>query len=141
EYSEHNGQKIVRHLPSFWSEYQICYRIISLLLEDSTLKTSKDAAVINALELGADSEQAIAISEVFDSKVSIVTGYARTGKRRTVQILVELLLQENSELTIKICAPTGIAAQNLQERLLSHKSEQVRDFFSDVDNKCRTIHS
>lgn len=141
EYSEHNGQKILRHLPSFWSEYQICYRIISLLLEDSTLKTSKDAAEINALELGADSEQAIAISEVFDSKVSIITGYAGTGKSRTVEILVELLLKENSDLNIKICAPTGIAAQNLQERLLSHKSEQVRDYFSDVENKCRTIHS
>src|SRR5699024_4326901 len=27
EYSEHNGKALLRHLPSFWSEYQICDRI------------------------------------------------------------------------------------------------------------------
>src|SRR5699024_4248378 len=141
EYSEHNGKALLRHLPSFWSEYQICDRITSLLLEENFLKTSKSVIEKKAAELGADEKQALAISEVFNNKVSIVTGYAGTGKSKTIEILSELLLEENTDLDIKICAPTGIAAQNLQKRLLANKSAQIKQYFSHPENKCKTIHS
>src|SRR5699024_8722134 len=70
-----------------------------------------------------------------------ITGYAGTGKSKTIEILTELLLKENNNLDIKICAPTGIAAQNIQKRLLSSKTEQVKDYFSFPENSCKTIHS
>ncbi|HLR41519.1 MAG TPA: AAA family ATPase, partial [Virgibacillus sp.] len=130
EYSEYNGKTLLRHLPSFWSEYQICDRIISLLLEENFLKSSKNVIETKAAELGADEKQALAISEVFNNKVSIVTGYAGTGKSKMIEILSELLLEENTDLDIKICAPTGIAAQNLQKRLLANKSAQIKQYFS-----------
>lgn len=140
EFSEYQGRYSFKHLPSFWSEMQICDRIITLLQADTILKTSKEVAEMEALELGADADQAAAISEVFHQKVSIITGGPGTGKTRTIESLVNLLLAENPQLNIKICAPTGAAAQNLQDRLLSSSSKKVRDYFASSENKCQTIH-
>src|SRR5699024_5230433 len=102
EYSEYNGKASLRHLPSFWSEYQICERVINLLLKKPFLNDSKNTIETKAAKLGADEKQAIAISKVFNHKVSIITGYAGTGKSKTIEILTELLLKENNNLDIKI---------------------------------------
>src|SRR5699024_155985 len=109
--------------------------------EENFLKTSKSVIEKKAEELGADEKQALTISEDFNNKVSIVTGYAGTGKRKTIEKLSQLLLEENTDIYNKICAPTGIADQNLQKRLLANKSSQIKQYFSHPENKCKTIHS
>ncbi|MFD1848934.1 ATP-dependent DNA helicase [Oceanobacillus bengalensis] len=141
DFNEYNGRYSLYHLPTYWSEYQLAKRILEILHGNSILKTSKDIAKLKAINYGADTEQALAISEVFDNKVSIITGGAGTGKSKTIEILANVLLDENANLSIRICSPTGIAAQNLQNRLINSPSEKVRIYFSDSINKSRTIHS
>ncbi|GLO68337.1 MULTISPECIES: AAA family ATPase [Oceanobacillus] len=141
DFSEYNGRYSLYHLPTYWSEYQLAKRILEIIHGKSILKTSKDVAKLKAINYGADTEQALAISEVFDNKVSIITGGAGTGKSKTIEILANVLLDENANLSIRVCSPTGIAAQNLQNRFMTSPSENVRSYFSDSVNKCRTIHS
>lgn len=139
-YDEYKGRHSLFHLPTYWSEYQIAKRTLELIKNKRFLKTSKDVAKRKALEYGGDKEQAVAVAEVFNNKVSIITGGAGTGKSKTIEILTSVLLEENPNLIIRICAPTGIAAQNLQSRLLTSPLEKVHTYFSKPENKCQTIH-
>lgn len=141
DFNEYNGKPYLNHLPSYWSEQQICKRIISLLQAKPLFNVSKNKIYQKALERGADSKQAAAISNAFENKVSIITGGPGTGKSQTIKMLVEIALEEKPDINIKICGPTGRAAQNLQDRLLKSQFKQVRDYFSDEENKCRTAHS
>lgn len=140
EYNEYEGKKRIIHLPSYWSEYQIAKRIIELMKEEVLLQTSPDVIRFKAEALGADAAQAKAISEVFSNKVSLITGGPGTGKSYTIETLVSLILEENMEYKIRIVAPTGIAAQNLQLRLSQSEDERVQKYFENDNNKCRTIH-
>lgn len=141
DFNMYNGNYSLHHLPTYWSEYQLVKRILEILDGKSILQSSKDRVKHKAINYGADLEQATAINGVFDNKVSIITGGAGTGKSKTIEILVNILLDDDKNLSIRICSPTGIAAQNLQQRLINSPSENVRIYFSNPDNKCRTIHS
>jgi len=141
DFEDYEGRLMLRHVPSYWSELQIAQRIVTILTDKPFLKTPVETVKKKARQLKADQEQANAIGAVFSDKVSIITGGPGTGKSHTIETLVALLLEENLEYRIKICAPTGNAAQDLQRRLERSTSPVVREYFNDNENKCRTIHS
>ncbi len=66
--------------------------------------------------------QKIACLNAFLNNFNIISGGPGTGKTTTVSKLLLLLLKENPNLKIKICAPTGKAAARLQESLSKTKS-------------------
>lgn len=138
---EDGGSEKLLHLPTYWSEYQIAQRVASILMAEKTLHTPRNIIELKARYWDADSDQVEAIINAFESKFSIITGGPGTGKSKTIEILTTLLLDEDESMTIKICAPTGIAAQNLQERLMQSESEKVKKYFKKEENSCRTIHS
>ncbi|HTO14184.1 MAG TPA: exodeoxyribonuclease V subunit alpha [Edaphocola sp.] len=61
--------------------------------------------------------QKIACLNAFVNNFNIISGGPGTGKTTTVSKLLMILLKENIDLKIKICAPTGKAAARLKESL------------------------
>ncbi|WP_374723600.1 ATP-dependent DNA helicase [Calidifontibacillus erzurumensis] len=141
EFQEYNGQYQLRHLPSYWSELQICQRLVTLLKEPLSLNKGSFCKKDAISQFRCDAEQATAIERVFDHKVSIITGGPGTGKSRTIEVLSHFLLKENPNLLLRVCAPTGMAAQNLQQRFVTSASNEVKEYFSQKENQCKTIHS
>lgn len=135
-----NERFYLNYLPLYWSEYQLVSRMIDILKTDSILQTAAELAEAQSLQLGADASQAKAIKSVFESKVNYWTGGAGSGKTTTIVLLCHLLLNENKNYQIKIVAPTGIAAQRLQEAFEHSPYGNVRDYFSAEENKASTIH-
>jgi exodeoxyribonuclease V alpha subunit len=66
--------------------------------------------------------QKIAAFAALTNNFCIITGGPGTGKTFTVTGILALLLEQNRNLKIKLCAPTGKAAARLQESIRNTKT-------------------
>ncbi len=72
-------------------------------------------------------QQRQAITTALGSSFSIITGGPGTGKTFTVAHLVMILLTQNPQLRLALVAPTGKAAQRMQESLAAALSMAMGD--------------
>jgi exodeoxyribonuclease V alpha subunit len=97
---------------------------------DNYLENLKEKKLLNE-------NQIIAIENVKNSSISIITGGPGTGKTHLVKYLILAVLDslniEKKDLKIAICAPTGKAKSNLEEKISSN--------FLDVSIESKTLHS
>ena len=94
-----------------------------------------------------DEYQKQAAKLALTNQLAIITGGPGTGKTTTVVKILALLLQQNLDLSIALCAPTGKAAMRLQESIANGKQDQanVASLFSPqtldiIPEKVSTIH-
>ncbi|AOG60397.1 exodeoxyribonuclease V alpha subunit [Spiroplasma helicoides] len=59
-------------------------------------------------------DQVRAINTFMNNKVCLVSGGAGTGKTRLIQTLVDIVKFNDKDAIIKICAPSGMAANNVK---------------------------
>ena len=98
------------------AEDTIARKLVSMSLDkvkkcinlDKKIKEQEEKIGIKLSE-----EQKNAIKNVFESKVSIITGGPGTGKTTIIKMLVNLFKYENKSLAL--CAPTGRAAKRITE--------------------------
>ena len=76
--------------------------------------------------------QKIAAILALRSKFSIISGGPGTGKTTTVGKILTLMLKKNPELIIKMVAPTGKAADRLNESIKAFKQTDGKNIKSDI---------
>ncbi len=76
--------------------------------------------------------QLVASTLSFLNNFTIITGGPGTGKTTTVAKILSLLYEENSELNVKLAAPTGKAAMRMKESLSAN--EQIPKEFREKIN-------
>lgn len=79
----------------------------------ATAKPLTDRAAAAAVAKGLDAQQLIAVENVLEHGLSILTGGPGTGKSRTVAAVVSLV--EARGRSVALAAPTGRAAKRLEE--------------------------
>ncbi|MBF0226503.1 MAG: exodeoxyribonuclease V subunit alpha [Desulfobacterales bacterium] len=67
--------------------------------------------------------QKIAVFSALMNNFSVISGGPGTGKTYTVTKILALLLEQNIDIKIKLCAPTGKAAARLQESIRQAKEK------------------
>lgn len=108
----------------WWQEHTLAQKIHTLLSFNSQLNPSKQLNTDNPphvdlshLPSSMHPLQKQAIIKAMNSQLLLITGGPGTGKTWTVSKLVLTLLQQNPALKIALAAPTGKAAQRMQEAL------------------------
>ncbi len=97
---------------TFWAEFQLVHHIKRL----TSVVQSID--VMPTLSSYLNSQQHEAITRALASSFCIITGGPGTGKTFTVaQLVMALLSQADKPLQLALTAPTGKAAQRMQESL------------------------
>lgn len=86
--------------------------------------------------------QKIAASVVVTKSFSIISGGPGTGKTTTLIKIIALLLEQDSNLKIQLCAPTGKAAIRMLEAINSRKNEinLNPNIIDKMPNTAQTIH-
>ena len=80
---------------------------------------------VNLNSYFADEHQRQAAKLALTNQLAIITGGPGTGKTTTVVKILALLLEQNPQLSIALCAPTGKAAMRLQESIANGKQDQT----------------
>lgn len=109
----------------FYYEYRVATKIHQL----SKSYPDSDKASILLMQLETirnthklpNQEQFAAIQNCISHQLSIITGGPGTGKTTTVTLLLWALshLYRNEKLNVKICAPTGKAANRVKESIMN----------------------
>jgi exodeoxyribonuclease V alpha subunit len=74
------------------------------------------------------------------SRLTVVSGGPGTGKTTTVVGMLACLLDENPALTIALAAPTGKAAQRMQEALLARAASLPDEIAARLPRTSQTLH-
>ena len=112
-----NGTIYLNYLPSYWSEWQIADRLWAIQDTPSSLQRIEENDIANIVDsFPVTTEQKESVKDIFQKKVSIVTGGAGTGKTEVILMMIEALRTLSPDSIIRITAPTGRAVQNLKER-------------------------
>lgn len=74
------------------------------------------------------------------SRLTVVSGGPGTGKTTTVVAMLACLLDAHPSLTIALAAPTGKAAQRMQEALLARASSLPDEIAERLPRSARTLH-
>lgn len=101
---------------AFEAEKDITDDILRLMTSDggkAGLRREKIESSLDRLEKELDATQRVAARNAFSSSVSVMTGGPGTGKTHTIRTI--LRAAENAGLTVRMCAPTGRAAQRMEE--------------------------
>jgi len=90
-----------------------------------------------------EKEQLQAVGMALCSNFSIITGGPGTGKTTIISVIIAMLLQQQPELEIMLCAPTGKAQARMQESIIAELgnlqiSPELRAKMSSL--QCATIH-
>lgn len=80
--------------------------------------------------------QKVAAFAALTHSFSVISGGPGTGKTFTVAVMLRLLLEQNSRLNIKLCAPTGKAAARLAEAI----QQSLPDYGEKLSQNISTIH-
>lgn len=83
----------------------------------NTNRQAKEQPDLSHLPSNMYPEQKAAIKAALSNRFTLITGGPGTGKTWTVAQLVLTLLRDNPKLNIALAAPTGKAAQRMQEAL------------------------
>lgn len=86
--------------------------------------------------------QKVAAYAAITGNFCIISGGPGTGKTYTVTNIMALLLEQDEELQISVCAPTGKAAARLQESIRKTKAEIKcpRHLLEKIPEEATTIH-
>ena len=98
----------------WWDEYRLAQAIKQL---NRHIPSTLADADLQQLSLGTHPQQAQAIKVALQSGFTLITGGPGTGKTFTLVRILIALLQQNSQLTVALAAPTGKAAARMQEAL------------------------
>ena len=98
----------------WWDEYRLAQAIKQL---NRHIPSTLADADMQQLSLGTHPQQAQAIKVALQSGFTLITGGPGTGKTFTLVRILIALLQQNSQLTVALAAPTGKAAARMQEAL------------------------
>jgi exodeoxyribonuclease V alpha subunit len=74
------------------------------------------------------------------SRLTVVSGGPGTGKTTTVAGMLACLIDANPSLTIALAAPTGKAAQRMQEALLARAASLPADIAERLPRTSQTLH-
>lgn len=96
-------------------------RVYSADKETDTEKLLEELKAIQNIHNLPNQEQFNAIKNSISRKLSIITGGPGTGKTTTVTLLLWALanLYRGQKLSVKICAPTGKAANRVKESIMN----------------------
>jgi len=84
--------------------------------------------------------QRAAAALALSSRLTVVSGGPGTGKTTTVVAMLACLLDAHPTLTIALAAPTGKAAQRMQEALLARASSVPNDIAERLPRSAQTLH-
>jgi exodeoxyribonuclease V alpha subunit len=84
--------------------------------------------------------QRAAVALALASRLTIVSGGPGTGKTTTVVGLLASLIDENPELSIALAAPTGKAAQRMQEALAARAGMLPPEIAARLPRSAQTLH-
>ncbi|HNC86105.1 MAG TPA: exodeoxyribonuclease V subunit alpha, partial [Agitococcus sp.] len=98
----------------WWDEYRLAQAIKQLNRHIPSTLADVD---LQQLSVGTHPQQAQAIKVALQSGFTLITGGPGTGKTFTLVRILIALLQQNSQLTVALAAPTGKAAARMQEAL------------------------
>ena len=98
----------------WWDEYRLAQAIKQL---NRHIPSTLADADLQQLSVGTHPQQAQAIKVALQSGFTLITGGPGTGKTFTLVRILIALLQQNSQLTVALAAPTGKAAARMQEAL------------------------
>ncbi|WP_297924668.1 exodeoxyribonuclease V subunit alpha [uncultured Agitococcus sp.] len=98
----------------WWDEYRLAQAIKQL---NRHIPSTLADADLQQLSVGTHLQQAQAIKVALQSGFTLITGGPGTGKTFTLVRILIALLQQNSQLTVALAAPTGKAAARMQEAL------------------------
>jgi len=131
------------YLRRYWQfEQELADRIRALIVQQhSSFDTSRAGQVIEQLfpEVTAEIDwQKVAVANALSRQFTIIGGGPGTGKTFTVtKILAALQILAEQPLKIAMIAPTGKAAQRLNESIQKTKSDFLRDGL--VDNSVLNV--
>lgn len=106
------------YLHRYWHYERRLIRILKSRIDTSNNPSSDDdlsAFLRSSPNLGE--EQQLAVQRAYDSSLTLISGGPGTGKTTTVLYILAFLLTQSANETIKIglAAPTGKAAQRIQD--------------------------
>jgi exodeoxyribonuclease V alpha subunit len=84
--------------------------------------------------------QRVAAVVALSSRLTIVSGGPGTGKTTTVVGVLACLIDENPALRIALAAPTGKAAQRMQEALLANSGKLPPEIAARLPQASHTLH-
>jgi exodeoxyribonuclease V alpha subunit len=84
--------------------------------------------------------QRVAAALSLDRRLTIISGGPGTGKTTTVVGILACLLADNPALRIALAAPTGKAAQRMQEALLSRAGALPSSLVASLPTRASTLH-
>lgn len=108
-----DDREIIYYENLYRAEDLVSTRLIQLI----NLKTTADIdinTILGSQSLNMlDEKQKTAVQEVFNNKVSVITGGPGTGKTTIIKSVVEVAKKTDNKVIL--CAPTGRAAKRLEE--------------------------
>ncbi|CAB3784795.1 AAA family ATPase [Pararobbsia alpina] len=108
-------------------------------LDAATLRARLDAFP-GAAPAGEVDWQRVAAALSLDRRLTIISGGPGTGKTTTVVGILACLLADNPALRIALAAPTGKAAQRMQEALLSRAGALPSSLVARLPTRASTLH-
>lgn len=126
--SEYIGENDCVFLPPYYkAEKYIAQRIGLMLLkqEDEVIESEFQKSLSRMEErlgLSFAKKQVEAIKSALESNIFILTGGPGTGKTTTINAIIELM--ERAGKKVLLCAPTGRAAQRMEE-LTNHDAKTI----------------
>lgn len=125
------------YLHRFWAyENELVDWLLNKSNEHNSITEEKRTAINSLFPYSKDGKdwQKLAVTLSHLKKLLVITGGPGTGKTYTIQKMLESHLMDSSKTRIALCAPTGKAAQRLNESI---ESEIIQTYV----NPATTIHS
>jgi len=138
ELIEYKGRVRFIYKPIYWSEIHIANRLISIMNSKSLITKQERKDMISGLDKRLNEEQYNACVSSINNKVTFITGGAGVGKTFVIESLVKTIIENTTNVNLRVVAPTGRASLNIQEALLEQGSEQVVNYMQEYE--ASTIH-
>ena len=107
------------YLATIYNDEVYIVNRLNLLMHEKENSVKNIDEYINKIEQHLDisynDDQKEAIKDSIKKNILIVTGGPGTGKTTILKAIIKLLQQVNSNLIIKLCAPTGRASKRMSE--------------------------
>ncbi len=105
------------YMQRYWVYENLCAEALKSLAAGEPADPPDETAIRSLTRLELDPDQIAAIRQAVSSRFCVITGSPGTGKTTIVAVVLTLLFQNNPELQVSLCAPTGKAQARLKEAL------------------------